>query len=239
MVEEVYALLKSLGTTPEEVVLKWVEEGKVDLDRIVELAKQNVQNKSSEIKKNKQVRSGMFLTKKRTICTEFNPDDCEAVVLKVFSNSHEALMMSVKGVKLAFSREGVDTDTRGFSGLNATYFVSQMAKEMKTDTEAADYCLEFANGFVEKGAAFLLSKDEAEDIECDEDLCKAFTVAKLADKTFWTSTTPAENMKPGDETYKTAYIFDIRGSKISIHSEYVSLPLDVHPVYKVNLNQIL
>ena len=47
MVEKVYALLNSLGTTPEEVVLKWVEEGKIDLDRIAELVKQNAQNKSS------------------------------------------------------------------------------------------------------------------------------------------------------------------------------------------------
>ena len=154
MIEKVYALLKSLGTTPEEVVLKWVEEGKIDLDRIAELVKQNAQNKSSEIKKAKQVRAGMFLTNNRTICTEFNPDDCEAVVLKVFSNSREAWLMSVKGAKLAFSREGVDADTSGFSGLNATHFVSQMAKDMKTDTEAADYCLEFANGFVEKGRPF-------------------------------------------------------------------------------------
>lgn len=239
MIEKVYALLKSLGTTPEEVVLKWVEEGRIDLDRIAELVKQNAQNKSSEVKKAKEVKAGMFLTKSKTICSEFNPDDCEAVVLRVSSNSREALMLSIEGKNLSFSREGVDADTSGFSGLNATHFVSQMAKDMKTATEAADYCLEFANDFVEKGNAFLLSKEEVEEIECDEDLCKAFTAAKLADKTFWTSTTPADNLKPDDETYKTAYIFDLRGSKFSIHSEYVSLPLAVHPAYKVKLNQIL
>ena len=239
MVEKVYALLKSLGTTPEEVVLKWVEEGKIDLDRIAELVKQNAQNKSSEVKKAKEVKAGMFLTKNKKICSEYNPDECVAVVLKVFADSREALMLNIVGKKLAFSSGGIDTDTSGFSSLNATHFVKQMAEDAKVAAEAANYCLEFENDFVEKGSAFLLSKEEVESLEYNEDLRKAFDAAKLSDKTFWTVTTPADNLKPDDETYKTAYMFDLRGSKISLHSEYVRLPLDVHPAYVVKLNQIL
>lgn len=239
MLDKIYALLKSLGTTPEEVVLKWIEEGKVDLDRIAELVKQNAQNKSSEITKAKQVRAGMFLTKNKTICSEFNSDDCVAIILKVDIDKREILVFNIAGVSLAFSREGIDTDTTGFRGLNATHFVSQMAKDANVTAEAADYCLEFENDFVQKGNAFLLSKEDVTDIEDSESLSKAFAATKLSDKTFWTSTTPAVNLKPEELNCQTAYIFDLRGSKISLHSEYVKLPLDVHPAYVVKLNQIL
>lgn len=239
MLDKVYALIKSLGTTPEDVVLKWVEEGKIDLDRIAELVKQNAQNNGSEIKKVKQVKAGMFLNNNKTISNEFAPDTCVAVVLKIFPNSREALVLNVAGISLPFSSDGIDVDTTGFSGLNATHFISQMAKDANVTTEAANYCLEFENDFVAKGSAFLLSKDDLDNLEVDEALSKAFAETKLADKTFWTSTTPGGNLKSENETYKTAYIFDLRSSKISLHSEYVSLPLDVHPAYKVRLNQIL
>ena len=239
MLDKVYALLKSLGTTPEEVVLKWVDEGKIDLDRIAELVKQNAQNKSSEVKKAKEVKAGMFLTKNKTICSEYNPDECVAVVLKVFADSREALMLNIKGAHLAFSRDGASVDTTGFGGLNATHFISQLAQEAQVSAEAADYCLEFENDFVKKGNAFLLAKEEVEGLEDVESLSRAFNAAKLSDKTFWTSTTPAGNMKNGEEISQTAYIFDLRGSKVSLHSEYVKLPLDVHPAYMVKLNQIL
>lgn len=239
MFDKIYALIKSLGATQEEIVLKWVEEGKIDLDRIAELVKQNAQNKSSEVKKAKQVKAGMFLTKNKTICSEYTPDDCVAIVLKVFPNSREALMFNIEGASLSFSREGITADTTGFRGLNATHFVSQMAKDISATTEAADYCLEFENEFVEKGKAFLLSKEDVADLEDVEDIYKAFVLTKLSDKTFWTSTTPAGNLKSGEETRQTAYIFDLRSSKISLYSEYVRLPLDVHPAYVVKLNQIL
>ncbi|MBQ8482337.1 MAG: hypothetical protein IJ532_07380 [Alphaproteobacteria bacterium] len=239
MLDKVYTLLKSIGMTPEEVVLKWIEEGKIDLNRIEELAKQIEQNKSSEIKKLKQVKAGMFLTRNKTICNEFIPDECEAIILKVIADTGEALVFNITGQTLAFAREGIAVDTTDFSGLNATHFVSQMAKDMNVTPEAADYCLEFENAFVTKGNAFLLSKEEVADLVDVEAICKSFEAAKLADKTFWTSTTPADSLKSDDEIFQTAYIFSLRGSRITLHSEYVSLPLCVHPAYKVKLKQIL
>ncbi|MBR1600743.1 MAG: hypothetical protein IJ677_04110 [Alphaproteobacteria bacterium] len=233
-------MLKSIGMTPEDVVLRWIEEGKIDWNRIAELAKQKEFGKNSEVKKIKEVKAGMFLTVNKTICDQFSPDECVAIILKVFTDSNEALVFSVRGETLAFARGGKPADTSGFSGLNATHFLSQMAKDMNVISEAADYCLEYENDFVSKGNAFLLSKEELESLDNVADICKAFDAARLSDKTFWTSTTPAYNLKPdGENVYQTAYTFSLRGSKFSIHSEYVSLPLAVHPAYKVKLNQIL
>lgn len=239
MLEKIYALLESVGMTPEELVLKWIDNGKIDLDRIAELVRKNVQEKSSEVKKVKEIEPGMFLTADKKVCRQFDAEKCAAIVLKVYDDNRTALAVDINGVSLAFSRDGLETDTLGFSGLNATHYVSQMALDQKVRAEAADYCLEFENSFVRKNTAFLPSKEEIESLEADaEKIYPAFSAARMTDKTFWTSTTPARNLKDA-ETCKTAYIFSLRGPKISFHSEYVSLPLDVHPFYKVDLRDFM
>ena len=240
MLEKIYALLEGVGMTPEELVLKWIENGRIDLDRIAELAKQNAQNKSSEIKTIKEVEAGMFLTSDMSVCREFDAENSLAIVLKVNRDKKTALVFNLTGANLSFSRGNIDIDTSGFGGLNATHFVSQMAQDFGITAEAADYCLEFENALVAKGKAFLPSVDEVKEWEADhEKIYQAFLAAKIADKTFWTSST-SEGIKQQTETAnKTAYIFGIGNSQISVHLENVCLPLDVHPVYVVDLRNFV
>ena len=239
MLEKIYALLESIGMTPEELVLKWIENGKIDLDRIAELVRKNAQEKSFELKKVKEVEPGMFLTADKKVCRQFDAERSAAIVLKVYDDNRTALAVDINGVSLAFSRDGLETDTLGFSGLNATHYISQMALDQNVTAEAADYCIEFENSFIRKSTAFLPSKEELESLDAvAEKIYPAFVAAKMADKTLWTSTTPARSLKE-EETCKTEYIFSLRSSKVSIHSEYVSLPLSVHPFYKVDLRDFM
>lgn len=240
MLEKVYALLEGIGMTPEELVLKWIENGRVDLDRIAELAKQNSQNKDSEIKKIKEVEPGMFLTSDGTVCCEYDGENSLAIILAVNRDKKTALVFNIAGSCLPFSRDGLDTDTSGFSGLNATHFISQMAFDAGITAEAADYCLLFENDFVQKGNAFLLSKEEVQALENDADkIYRAFSAAKIADKIFWTSTTFDGSSKQAETANKMAYIFGIGSPNIPVRSENARLPLDVHPAYTVNLKKLL
>lgn len=240
MLDKVYALIKSLGTTPEEVVLKWAQEGKIDLDRIAEFVKQNAQNKSSEVKKIKEIEPGMFLTSDMSVCKEFDAEKSMAIVLSVNYDKKTALVFNITGANLSFSREGLKVDTSGFSGFNATHFIWQMALDAGVTAEAADYCLKFENALVPEGKAFLPSMDEVKEWETNcEKIYPAFVAAKIADKTFWTSTTFDSAKQQTEQANGTAYIFSIGNSQIPVHSENVCLPLDVHPVYTVDLKDFV
>lgn len=240
MLEKIYSLLEGVGMTPEELVLKWAESGRIDLDRIAELVKQNAKDKSSEVKKIKEVEAGMFLTSDMSVCKEFDAEKSLAIVLAVNRSERTALAFNIAGVNLAFSREGLDADTSGFSGLNATHFISQMALDAGVTAEAADYCLNFENALVDKGRAFLPSKDEIKECEgeCDK-IYQAFAAAKIANKTFWSSTTNEGTKQTSESVGKTAYIFSFGNSQISVHSENICLPLEVHPVYTVDLKKFV
>ncbi len=235
--EKIASLLEKLGMTPQEVVIDWVVNGKIDL-RKIQTALTQKQKETVFVTSFEEIEPGMFLYNDGKVSQTYTEGKCSALVLATYPRREAMLMMCLHKAILPFCSQGFDIDTIGLlSGLNATHFIKQMADGlMNVSVDAAQYCLEYSDVFVSQSQAFMLTVDEIKKLEPDTaKISSALRTAGFTDGGFWLSTTALSD-KNTDTVSANVAVF--MPDRISVQKEYATIPQAVYPVYELKFSDI-
>jgi len=235
--EKIASLLEKLGLTPQDVVIDWVVSGTIDL-KIVQDALLQKQKETVFVTSFSEIQPGMFLYDDGKISQTYTEGQCCALVLDVHKDRNTLLMMCLRKALLPFCSPECDIDTAYLkSGLNATHFIRQMAVDvLGVSADAAQYCLEYCDKFVEPSQAFMLTVDELKELEPNlSQIGSALREAGISEGGFWLSTTT----KIGKDIESAgAYIAMFMPDRIAVQKEYASIPQAVYPVYEMKFSKL-
>ena len=238
-IKRIASLLEKLEISPQKVVLKWAQQGTIDLKQIASEL-ETWRRENAFVRNWYDIRPGMYLYKNGKISHVYAENECQAVVLDVDTQNSKLLMMSLCGKVLPFSSQGYSFDTSGLlNGLNATYLLSQMAQDANCPVEAAQYCLNYSDAFVDAGMAFLLTEDEAKSLSpCAEQILLALNIAHVQTNGFWLSSSSGDCSNPEKSDKKEAKVFILHRDKVAINREYTTVPAAVYPVFRLSSGKL-
>ena len=227
------SLLEKLGLTPKEVVIEWVRDGIVDLQDVKNTLEQ-MRKETQFVSSEQELTAGMFLYSDGKVSETYTEGQCCAMILKVGIDS--LLMLSLDKALLPFCSQGSVIDTIWLkSGLNATHFIKQMADDSGAVTDAANYCLEYENAFVQKKQAFMLTAEEVKELECDLELIiPALRKAGVTDG-FWLSTVADTD---NDNGKASAQIGVFMPDRVAVQKEYIKIPQSVYPAFELKISRL-
>ncbi len=234
--EKIASLLEKLEMTPQEVVIDWVANGLVDLKEIQTALAQR-QKETVFVTSFKEIEPGMFLYNDGKVSSTYTEGQCSALVLATYPDRETMLMMCLHKALLPFCSQGFDIDTVGLlSGLNATHFIRQMADDVPgASVDAAQYCLDYNDAFVDKLQAFMLTVNELKALEPNlPQIVPALREAGAVGG-FWLSTT-AQIGQDADTVSANIAVF--MPDRIAVQKEYATVPQAVYPVYELKFSKL-
>ena len=217
-------MLDSAGISKEELVLSWVREKKIDLQKLQE---QISHQPKIDVK---EVSAGMFVYPDKKISSNYD-ETAIALILSV-NDDGTALLLSLNGKLLPFTdNDALLIETYGLSGFNAMQFIVQMSEDKLSELKAIKYCQQYFhshNDLILQEQAFLLAEKEVGRLNY-ETLYPAFEKAGLLNRNIWTST-----IKSCDNRLKNV-VFQINNECIAFQKVNGNSKAYVHPVWKKSL----